>query len=326
MPSDTAGSNSTFIEHFRDDIFTPNVVSNGQPQQEYQQEQQQEAAPESEADTNPGSENPEGWYSVPIEGAIYQPALFSAPAPGPQHVARLGGVPESDAMPAPRAPAPRAQPRATARPSTGRAAHNASSGTMPSGTTPPGTTPSRTTPHGDVPYDPTPYGDTPYDNTPYADTPYSDTPYDDTPYGDAPPHTPPRIPPARTRRFSSFPARSTDIEDSDLRNEGNTTRNTTARQQLEEVLGIPSAPMEDPFVDPLMPVRPQSYDDYASIEPADNMLLDSASATPRTMIPGLRPTMGISVGRIGVANTRDRGGLLNKTSSFGIKGKRKHTS
>lgn len=77
-------------DYFRDELFTPNAVSDAVPQHNGQEPHN--------GNPDAGQEGPseeEMWYSTPLEGAIYQPheasGWFLEPEPAQPHVARLGG-------------------------------------------------------------------------------------------------------------------------------------------------------------------------------------------------------------------------------------------
>ncbi len=350
MPTDTADNNSPSVEYFRDDIFTPNVVSNGQPQQEQPEEQN---AAQSESDASQDGQGEAGWYSVPIEGAIYQPALLSARAPEPQHVARLGSpaqnqnqiqgqtqsMPTSDAMPAPHA---RTRTRGPGHRS-GRSSQSSALEALSSNTdiddddllntggdqAHENASPQRpedilghfaqNSAHeafsqnidadDDVPPN---LGNRAYDNaspqqpedilghsaqrsTHEAFSQSTDTD-DDVPHNASRQRLQNVLDRYSRSLTSDSPSENSDIDHDGFSGTSERAYGNTNRQQLESILGISSTPIDDPFVDPLRPRRPQFID---SDEPSYSIGQAAPDSSPA--IPSLQRVMGIGRG-IGMGN------------------------
>lgn len=90
MSSNPADEQQSHTDYFRDELFTPNAVSDTVPQHNGQEPHN--GNPDA---VQEGQSEEELWYSTPLEGAIYQPheasGWFLEPEPAQPHVARLGG-------------------------------------------------------------------------------------------------------------------------------------------------------------------------------------------------------------------------------------------
>lgn len=96
MSSGNSGKDEDYVEYFRDELPNPTFVPDEMREQAQASEEAyyaQHGAQHGGAEGEQGEEGGEGWYSVPLEGAIYQPPEIAKgpPEEAPQHVARLGG-------------------------------------------------------------------------------------------------------------------------------------------------------------------------------------------------------------------------------------------